>query len=508
MKNKNILLFLVLLFTAILLRCINLQRGIGGDEAITLESASAGLNQVIPVLVKNDAHPPLTSLLLHFWMTISQNEIFIRFYFIIFGIGVLLVLYFIACEYMDYEKNFALFTLFLGAISPMLISLSQFIRNYIDSAFWMLLSNYFLLRILKHKANKWVWIGYAASVLLSIYSFYFSFMMVIAQSIYIALFKLRERALIKKWALSQGAVILLYLPWIPYAYRQLFNNEASSSSLHWERFGFRMAGLDLGVYARNISALFGLDHFFMVYPEGIVNHFGLPLLCVMAALAFFSVLVLLAYAVKMLRERFASDAGMIWFLPCLSVLPIVISWIVAKLTNTAPNVRYLAAPHTMYLILISYFLYHFISQYKKSGTALLFLFIFLYLARLPAATTAMYEDNKALQYLSTHVRQGDCIVMVDSLDGREKLPIPSFNIEGDLFELDRSTSQYRLLSDKTKIQKIERLLKPFKRVWFVRCYGNTEIFGGNKLVYDFLTRCARKETDTLEVHYIKIILFE
>lgn len=506
MKIKNCAVIILFFFVAVWLRSLNLARGFFGDEAITLMSASQSTGNIIPTLVKHDVYPPLTSFLLHFWMQISNSEVFLRYYFILFGIGVLWLVYLIAGEWLPKKNGVALLALFLAAISPLQISLSQFFRNYIDSAFWMLLSTYFLILIVKDKEGFPVWIGYFASSVLSIYTFYFSLILVFCQSIYVFIFKLKDKTVIKRILIAQGCTIILFLPWIKYFILQL-SNKTSSKLLHWERFGFKFAGLDLGIYARNIAALFGMDYFFMVYPEGIRNHFGGTTLLMVYILALAIFCFFLFFCLKWLKEAFKDDKKLMWFIPFFSLMPLLISWISAKAMGTLPNARYLAMPHAIFLILVAHFIYTLCLRNKKLGVFFLTCLFFLYCIRIPMAVSAIYEGKNALDYLRSNIRGDDCTLMVDRLPGRENLGIPYLSIANDIFERDPATSEYRFIYNDNTV-KLKDELKKFKRIWFIRCYGNTEIFAGNKITYDFLKSCGRKESAAKEFNNIKIILME
>lgn len=506
MRNNTPIIIFGIVVLAIALRSVGLNRGFFGDEAITLMSASAKLPDIIPSLVKYDSHPPLTAILLHLWMQISYNEIFIRYYFILFGIGMLFLLYLIAKEYSGGNKNLALLVLFLGSISPMLISISQFVRNYIDSAFWIILSNYFFLLIIKDKSNKWVWLGYLISSIFSVYSFYFSFNVLLCQFIFMLIFCRRKQDLIRNLTICQIVVFLVFLPWLPNLIRQ-FSNTGSSITHHWERFGFKFGGLDIGIYIRNIYSLFGADQYFMVYPEGIKKQFGMPLLILMGIASVILVAFFLIYTLRHLNREFQGKSRFTWVLLFLSLVPVVLSWIISKILKTAPSTRYIAAQHAIFLIIIAYFFHALIYRYKKTGRLLFGLFVVFYLLRIPMAVAPLYDGKKVLDYLRRNLREGDCTVMVDRLPGREGLTTPALNIENDLFFLDRSKSEYRYLPQSSRA-RIKETLISFKRIWFIRCYGNTEIFGGNSLVYNFLITCGKKETFSKEFHNIKLILME
>ncbi|MFH1507532.1 MAG: glycosyltransferase family 39 protein [Candidatus Omnitrophota bacterium] len=504
MKSNNLFIILVLFLSAFSLRTFNLERGFFGDESITLSSVSKDLSKIIPSLVKNDMNPPLTSLLLSLWVKINSSEVFIRFYFILFGLGALLIIYLIAIESVG--KKVALLALFLGAISPMLISLSQFIRNYIDSAFWMLLSTYFLLLIVKNKGNRLAWFGYFLATLLSIYTFYFSLILVFCQSLYVFIFMYKEKSTIKRWLLIQCCIFLAFIPWIKYLILQ-FSNSGSSIKLHWEKIGLKVAGINIGIYARNVASLFGMDHYFMVYPEGIKRHFSFLALLAISGLILAGLGFFLFFSLKWLKSEFKNDRKMIWFLPFFSLVPLLISWLGARFMGVLPNARYLAAPHAISVILISYFFYAIIKRHRKFGLILLGSLILLFGLRIPASLTPIYEGNKALDFLRANLREGDGIVMVDRLPGRENLNIPSLNIEKNLYRRDPATSEYYALPE-ADTNKIKDQISGFNRLWFIRCYGNTEIFGGNRIVYDFLKSCGRTESSSKEFNNIKVILME
>jgi len=506
MKNRNILTIILLFALALSLRLLYLEKGFFGDEAITMANVTGDLGHIIPNLVKTDAHPPLTAILLHFWMMVSKSEIFIRLYFILFGMAVLLVVYLTALELFRENRKVALLALFLGAASPLLISLSQFVRNYIDSAFWVLLSNYFLLRIIKGKGSVKLWAGYVIASVLSLYAFYFSAIIILSQSIFIFSFKSKDIPVLKKWIASQFAIVLLFFPWLFSMFAQITNSR-SARFLHWEAYGFRIAGLSLGVYARNVASLFGFDYFFIFYPEGIVKHFGIPLLFTAVFAAFILLCVFLYLAMRWLNEEFGNDFSSIWFLPFLSLLPLLLTWCGAKLFGSLPNARYLAAPHSIFVVLLAYFFCKITEKYKRTGTIILTVFIFFYIIRIPAAVTPAYEGRKAVSFLKSHLQQGDCIVMLDRLPGAETLPASLIDIGNGVVEIDPVTSAYRKADNQDTLQ-LKHFLGNFKRIWFVRFYGNTELFGGNQIAYEFLESCNRKEKLTVPFNNIRIILME
>lgn len=505
LMNRNTVLVFCLFALGLSVRLLYLVKGFYGDEALTLASASAASGSVIPTLIKIDLYPPLTVVLLHLWMRISQSEIFIRSYFILFGLGVLAVLYRIADELSDGDKQLARIVLLLAAVSPMLVSLSQFARGYIDSAFWVLLSDYFLLLILKDKDSLAVWIGYALSALLSMYTFYFAAVIIFSQTAYVLIVRFRQAGLLKKWLVSQGGIALFFLPWLPSMLTQFAHT--SKRVMHWERYGFKVAGFDLGIFVRNCASLCGFDHFFMVYPEGIVNHFSRPLLIAMASVSCLGLLLFVWLSVLWLRRAYTENSAVTWFLPALSIGSLLVTWVAAKFLGALPNARYLAALHGIFIVLIAFFVLTLIRKNRVIGVVFLSILIAAYAWRIPAAVAPEFEINKILGYLERNVQSGDCIVLLEPLPGSEKMSAPVFNLENFLLQFNSTATRYDPLPEK-EAQKARKLIAGCKRVWFIPSYGNTEIFGGNKIAYDFLKNCGRKEHSSVAFHNIKLVLME
>lgn len=493
----------VLILTGLILRSFFLSRGFYGDEAITLLSVSGSFTDIIPSLVEFDSHPPLTSFLLYFWMNLSDNEIFIRYYFILFGIGLLLIIYLLAREYYS-NRKIALLAVLIAALSPLLVSLSQYVRNYIDSAFWMVSSVYFFLLIMRGKGSRRVWLGYLAVNIFSLYTFYFSMVMILCQVFYVLIFKLRQKELMRKWIFSMALTALLFLPWAPFFLKQALNT-GSSKYLPWGGFGFKAFGLNLGIYARNIASLFGMDYGFLVYPQGIINRFGKGTLLFMVAAAFSALIVLLIYTLRRLKIRFSARSEEAWFLIFFSVLPLLVSWVAVKFTKSMPNSKYLAAPFCVFAVFLAFFFYSLIKERRKTGIFLLILFLAFSWARLPAAVTPEYEAKNAIAYIREDARYGDCILMGGKLVGGEVLSLPLIETGDYIYESDQKTGRY-VISPGRKQEIIKEKLSAFDRVWFIRCYGNAEIFGGNALVYDFLRAYGWNEASKRKFNNLEVIL--
>ncbi len=80
-----------------------------------------------------------------------------------------------------------------------------------------LLSFYFFLRLESRRSP--IWIGYLLSSILLIYTHVFGLFIILAQNVYLTLSKLQSknkpRLSLRQWLLAQGALGILYGPWVP-----------------------------------------------------------------------------------------------------------------------------------------------------------------------------------------------------------------------------------------------------------------------------------------------------
>lgn len=215
MPHKTKLYIFLILLLSFILRLIHLNQSFWLDEAAQVIESARSLDLQFQII--SDFHPPLYHLLLHFWMYLGQSEIWIRLLSVIFAILSIFLTYLFAKEFTDDKR--ALISAFLLAIAPYHIWYSQEARPYMFFVLISLLSSYSLL--------KKKWFLYTLSVILSIYSFYFSAFMIMGHLAYILFL---NKALIKKYILCNLAAFLTFLPWLPYFIKQLQNGMSGAFS--------------------------------------------------------------------------------------------------------------------------------------------------------------------------------------------------------------------------------------------------------------------------------------
>jgi len=220
-KNKDIIRYIFIasiLIIAIVVRYWGLgEKSLWIDEfiAYSIAGKKSFIDSYIYMLAENS--PPIYYLYLHFWIkTFGSSEFMLRLSAFIPGIIALPVLYLLAKKH--FTKQTALGTLVLAALSPAMLYYSQEARPYcllllfsiISLFLWVALINQINEKDIKDK----VLVKYCIFSLLTIFTHYWGFVLVISQLFYLVLF-----AAVKKYSLHKIITSSYYilLPSIAYA---------------------------------------------------------------------------------------------------------------------------------------------------------------------------------------------------------------------------------------------------------------------------------------------------
>lgn len=496
------LIFLICLGVAILFRSFNLTREFSGDEVILTGISTLEFQHILPALKQRDVYPPLTYLMLHQWMRICHSEVWVRLYFVIYGIAACIVIYYIAKELLDI--HIARISLLLASFSPLLIFASQYVRSYMDSGFWMLLSSLFMLRIIKGRITLTNWVGYIFSSILSIYTFYFSFTLILSQFIFVTFFMWREKRFLFKWYLSFLIIAIAFLPWTPSALNQL--SVGSGFAYDWSNLGFNLGGLRLGLYTRNLYSLIGFDPHFMFLRGGISAHFASSVLAGIIGISLSAFIVFLYLCHKYLRERFSVNRTLEWFLLFFAFGPIVISWICGILLKVPlPSARYLVAPHGIFLLLMGVFIFSLWEKKPLLCYCFLGLLLGAFVIRIPHSVISEVDIKRPLSFLKENFEQQDCLVCVRSCPPEGEF---TNTIQlGKYMALSKEGSKYIVVSHDSWKELSQRIIS-FQKVWFYRFGGNVEIFGANQIVDDWLKNMGYKQRTVNKFRHLDIVEYE
>ena len=498
---RSAMIVVVLLGAALFLRSLNMNKILSGDETILMDISGSKFAKIVPALKNEEVYPPLTFILLHYWMHVSRAIVWVRLYFVLFGLGCCFLIYFLGKEYLGVKL--ARISLLLSVLSPLLIFSSQYVRSYIDSAFLMLLSTLFMLKIIKGKQELINWIVYVVSAVLSLYTFYFSFLLIFCQFIFILIFKWKEKRFILTWCLALIIVGLIFLPWVPSAIGQFKN--ASSVVYDWSDKGFNLGVFRFGLYTRNIFSLFGFDPYFMVFRGGISMYFSKIILgfVVISSILGFSYFFYLCFSY--LKSKLQNDRALLWFFFFLTFSPLALSWLLAGLLNTMPNARYLVSLHALFLILVSIFLCSLLERKHLAGIIFTFLVLIIFALRIPDTVCSEFEIDKAVSFLKKELDQNGCLICIYSCPPEATLA--AIIKVGDDLTLNENGSRYIVKSSDFD-SKLKQRLSAFKKVYFYRVCGSAEIFGANDLLDGLIIKEGFKNSKIVKFKNIDIVEYK
>ncbi|MFH1641567.1 MAG: glycosyltransferase family 39 protein [Nanoarchaeota archaeon] len=210
--NTPLILFLIL-FLGFSLRFYNLsEESLWGDELATVKLSA----QPLSYLLNPKINLPVDTyhLILHYCMRIfGQSEFSVRFPAMIFGVFSIFVIYLIGKRV--FNREIGIFSSLILAISPFHIHYSQEARAYSLLMLLSLTSTYYFMKLIKSNDHKYI-IVYTISTLIGIYTHYFIFFLLLFQNIYLIIYNLKKKKLVKRWLISQFIISLIFLLYHPY----------------------------------------------------------------------------------------------------------------------------------------------------------------------------------------------------------------------------------------------------------------------------------------------------
>lgn len=201
------------------------------DEGYTMWLLRYDFAGIIDRTVR-DVHPPGYYLLAKPWVMLFGDSVFsIRFFSLIFSVGIVWLIYRIVKEIWSDKAAFWAST--FVALSPFMVRFGQEARMYGVVAFFTTLATYALVKYIKDKNNSFLWL-YLASMIVAVYTQYYAFFVVISHWLILSYFtdgfwkfswisaaKEKVGVLSYKWWLTNAGIVLAYLPWFPVAYKQV-----------------------------------------------------------------------------------------------------------------------------------------------------------------------------------------------------------------------------------------------------------------------------------------------
>lgn len=232
---------------------------LGAESLWYDETVSAYLaGQPIPDLIAHtarDIHPPAYYILLHAWRSLADPSIGRGFEFLLafpsLWFGVLSLSLLVPLARMLVGEQGAAPALWLAAISPFLVWYSQEVRMYMVAAALGLVCLYAAIKFFTPSDleaenyppithSSWRWLGlYILSAAASLYTLYYAAFALIAINLAAFVAASTHRPVssvssrLKVWFVGQFAVLLLFLPWLPCAIRQVVEPPVPAWRARW-----------------------------------------------------------------------------------------------------------------------------------------------------------------------------------------------------------------------------------------------------------------------------------
>ncbi|MDO8510463.1 MAG: glycosyltransferase family 39 protein [bacterium] len=341
LHKKETLILMGVVALGALLRIVALSyESLRLDEAQSVWQASHSTEFIRLYMLKN-VHLPLHNTMLHGWIRLfGAGELAVRFLSVIFGVLSLPALYFLARKFLN--RQWALFTVFIGAIAPFWIWYSREIRMYSMLTFIVTLSYLLFIKILEEPRRRW-YVLYTLVNLVGIYTHYFFLHVLLVQAIFFFLTwkipwdRSRPTNIPKKTEFLRLLFIafilfLSFLPWII----GLFMYHGS------------------GTYGPSLTRPRGFNMILTLFEAMLGYH---PDAITTILIALWPIAILLAFAFLAKRNPFSPKVG---FLMLGVVVPIVLTFFVS----------YFVIPMYLsrYLIVITPFLYIFLAWFASALT--------------------------------------------------------------------------------------------------------------------------------------------
>ncbi|HYN88157.1 MAG TPA: glycosyltransferase family 39 protein [Ardenticatenaceae bacterium] len=227
-KSAPLLALTALLVGAFALRLVQLGAdSLWYDETVSMLLAAKSASALVAHTAR-DIHPPLYYLLLHGWTEVAgDTEYAAAFLSLFFGLLLIPTSYVLARRLAGRSRLVPFLTAVLVSVSPFNVWYSQEVRMYTLGAWLGVLNAYSAWQLLaSHERGealpgrgRW-WLVFVASAALGLYTLYYFAFFLFFQALFLGVLVLNRRLAWRPWLLAGLAVVLLWLPWLPVAWRQ------------------------------------------------------------------------------------------------------------------------------------------------------------------------------------------------------------------------------------------------------------------------------------------------
>ncbi len=457
----------IILVLSFLLRIYNL----GNEDLWVDEIFSINFFNNSSTIVR-DMNPPLYYIILYGWSRLfGYGEFITRFPSVIAGV---------ISTYVIYRLGKTLFNTEVGILSAFILSISLFhirysqeARSYSFIVLFVLLSNYYLVKILKeNKEEKYInkidrnIIGYIVFTVATLYTHYYGIFYIIFQNLYYLLVHRKDKRNIKSWVILQGTILLLFIPWIPFMAKQMVTKGlpyvvTPTLDRLYRTFG-EFTGSDISLYLILI-AIICLILYKKLYKKNKIN--------------------------KIKQRNYVWPINTIFLLLWLFI-PIIIPFIISQIRPMFVD-RYVIASLPAMALLVSITILNF----RKIFIISILLAVFI----IPTVSSLgqYYQQPQkeewkyAVKYIEDHKKANDFIIIFPEFRG---LPF-SYYYNGSNFKASNNATD------------IDNIIKRYNRIWFVSTVVRKDFKDELKDIKNVLSKNYIRSNKTVKFKNIKINLY-
>ncbi len=175
-----------------------------------------------------ERNPPLFFILVKILKVFGSSEAMLRVLPAFFGILTIIAIYKIGK--LIFNDKVALISSLIFSLSPFNVYYSHELRSYTLFTFIATVSVYcFYISLTRNKR----WFSYIFFTALCFYTHAFALFLIAAEAIFFISFIRNHRKLLRRWIISQAAIFLFILPWLPIFVRQAVNAGLSGELSQW-----------------------------------------------------------------------------------------------------------------------------------------------------------------------------------------------------------------------------------------------------------------------------------
>lgn len=211
---------LALVVVGVVLRFIGITRqSLWLDEAFSAYLAAHPYRVIVPFVIGSDAHPPLYYLLLHVWLVFGASTLAMRSLSALASSASLVVMFLLGRRLAN--QRVAFLATGLMALSAFQVWYAQEVRMYALTTLATLVAVYALMRAWQG-GGIGAWALFIGSTLVGLYLDYSAVYVFGAVVIWFATVGWQRLYFRRPFILSGAVIVLGYLPWLPWMWRQLF----------------------------------------------------------------------------------------------------------------------------------------------------------------------------------------------------------------------------------------------------------------------------------------------